>query len=466
MSCGPRAEPGLIGGDHPRPRSRTRRLRLTLDARRTLLLAVLYVALLALGGGCAAQLVGSGEPIGLLDDQPPHAALGWTGVLGLPGVLGALAGLGLWGARLIVWRRYRPWPATARQDLPLLTVIVPCFNEGPAIVDTITSICRCDYPHDRLELIVVDDGSTDDSAAWAASALASLPFPARLMRLRHNQGKRQALARAMRAARGELWVTTDSDCQLDEDMLRRITAPLVRDPAVGLVAGRVRVHAPVNGLQTLLQVVFQLTFDWGRTIQSRLGQVLCVPGAAAAHRAAAVRPVLDAWAGPAGARGPVGEDRALTNRLLRRGWGSVYQSNAVVRTRVPATLAGVCQMHLRWARGDVRESLWYAGCLLGRHPRRRWRDGYFLLLAAEAAAPYVWLSAAAVLTLSEPRWLGVLPALAIIASVPMAGLYALAYGRREALWVPLHALLWPLLHGWVGLAALITPHRRGWLTRV
>jgi hyaluronan synthase len=257
--------------------------------------------------------------------------------------------------------RYRPVPAQERDaDLPTVTVVVPAFNEGPMVRVALASALGSDYPIDKLHVVAVDDGSTDDT--WEHIARVASAFPDRVtaIRQRKNGGKREALRAGFLRARGEVVITVDSDSRLDPDAIRNVVAPIMADPEVSAVAGKVLVLNRYESLLTrLLAARFFLTFDFSRAVQSRFGAVLCCPGALTAYRREAVMRVLPKWAAQTflGTPCTIGEDRALTTWLLRDGGRAVYQSTSIVHTIVPSTLGATARMLVRWERGNVRESL-------------------------------------------------------------------------------------------------------------
>lgn len=310
---------------------------------------------LALVAVTAASLRGGVLPLlgaFLLRGAPTRAAL--VG-LGLAACTALYAAVCLYHAL-----RYRPLPPPGDDELPSLTVIVPAFNEGPMVRIALLSALASDYPEGKLEVIAVDDGSTDDT--WQHIEAVASEHPGRVLALRQprNRGKREALRAGFLRARGDIVVTVDSDSQLEPGALRAAAAPIVADPEVAAVAGKVVVLNRYESLLTrLLAARFYLTFDLARAVQSRFGAVLCCPGALTAYRRAAVMRVLDRWSSQTFLGSPctIGEDRALTTWLLRDGSRAVYQANAVVRTLVPAHLRGVVRMLIRWERGNVRENL-------------------------------------------------------------------------------------------------------------
>lgn len=254
--------------------------------------------------------------------------------------------------------RYRPVASLADESLPTVSVIVPAYNEGPMVRVALLSALASDYPHDKLHVIAVDDGSKDDT--WEHIAAIAREYPDRMTALRQpkNMGKREALHVGFLRARGEMVVTVDSDSKLEPRALREIVAPLVAESDVAAVAGKVLVLNRYESVLTrLLAARFFLTFDFARAVQSRFGAVLCCPGALTAYRRSAVLRILKEWTSQTflGIPCTIGEDRALTTWLLRDGHRAVYQSTAMVHTIVPSTMGGIARMLVRWERGNVRE---------------------------------------------------------------------------------------------------------------
>jgi hyaluronan synthase len=239
-------------------------------------------------------------------------------------------------------------------------VIVPAYNEGAMVRVALVSALENDYPADKLHVVAIDDGSTDDT--WSHIVAVAGAFPGRITPVRQsrNGGKREALRAGFLRADGEVLVTLDSDSKLATDAIRNIVAPIVHDPAVAAVAGKVLVlNRYANLLTRLLAARFFVTFDLVRAAQSRFGAVLCTPGALSAYRRSAVMTVLRPWSTQSflGTPCTIGEDRALTTWLLRAGHRALYQSTAVVHTLVPTTARGMARMFVRWERGNIREDL-------------------------------------------------------------------------------------------------------------
>jgi hyaluronan synthase len=261
--------------------------------------------------------------------------------------------------RTIFWIAYRPAAAATRESAPSLTVIIPAYNEGAMVLQSIESVAKADYPHDRLEILVVDDGSKDDTWSYISQAAERYPGLVTALRQDRNRGKREALALGFGRARGEVLVTIDSDSVIERGALLALAGPF-RDPRIGAVAGRVEVYNRGHGIiPQMLHVRYMLSFDVLRATESVYRNVYCCPGALTGLRAAGVRKVLDRWKNQQflGSRCTFGEDRAMTNYLLDSGYDTVYQRTAVVRTLVPISYVKLCKMLLRWDRSYVREEI-------------------------------------------------------------------------------------------------------------
>jgi hyaluronan synthase len=260
--------------------------------------------------------------------------------------------------RTVYWVRYRAYPVSD-QPLPMVSVIIPAYNEGAMVEKSIYSVAASDYPADRLEIFCIDDGSKDDTWEYIDRAAKRLPGLIKAIRFPANRGKREALYAGFKQAKGEFFVTVDSDSVIQPDTLKQILAPMVQNPKIGAVAGNVKVYnRHANLLTRMVFVRFVLSFDFLRASQAMYGFVFCTPGALSAYRREAVWPVLDEWRHQTflGRRCNIGEDRAFTNLVLRRGYHTFYQRSAVVFTTVPEHYRGLCKMFLRWDRSNFRES--------------------------------------------------------------------------------------------------------------
>ena len=253
------------------------------------------------------------------------------------------------GLLLLLWQvsfalRYKIFSTVSAEQLPSLTVVIPAYNEGSQIYDTVRSIMASDYPNERLQVICIDDGSIDDTWLWIRKAHKDFSGDITIIKQPYNQGKRAALMAGFAKAKGEVIVTIDSDSEVLPDTLANMASPFIHDDRVGSVAGHVRV-LNLNGgmIPKILEVSFTSAFDFIRAGQSVYGGVFCTPGALSAYRTSALKPLLAEWSTQTfmGKPATIGEDRALTNLVLATGHRVVYQRNAVVLTKAPTKIWGV-----------------------------------------------------------------------------------------------------------------------------
>jgi biofilm PGA synthesis N-glycosyltransferase PgaC len=223
---------------------------------------------------------------------------------------------------------------------PPATVLIAAYNERDHIEATIRGILAIDYPD--FELIVVDDGSSDDTSARV------LPFVregrVRLVRKLVNEGKAMALNDGLRCANGEIILVMDADAIPDSQILR-VMAPHFKGSRVGAVTGNPRVFNRDTLLSKLQAIEFTAIISLQRRAQRVWGRILTMSGVVGAfHRNA----LFDA-----GLYSPdmATEDIDLSWKLQLRYWDIRYEPRAVVWMRVPSTLRGLWRQRRRWARG-------------------------------------------------------------------------------------------------------------------
>ena len=367
---------------------------------------------------------------------------------------------------------YRPAADLEREKLPAVTVIIPAYNEGKQIADTIESVLQADYPAEKLEIIAINDGSGDDTWKWIRSTAEKHPGSITAINLEKNGGKKHALCTGISRARGEIAVTIDSDSEIVKDALLKIVCPF-SDPKVGAVAGNVRVMNLKDGcIPKMLDTAFAFGFEFMRAAQSRIHSVLCTPGALSAYRIAAVKPLLTWWLNQTflGRPATIGEDRAITSMLIRQGWYSDFQSNAFVFTRMPVTYSGVFKMLTRWCRSDIRENiimLKFAFFDL-RHFRFR-RLGLqlnVLFASISIILPLFSIPALFLAILSVPLEACLLLATGnVLWSTVPAFIYASRYGIRNSCWALVYGFYYLPFLSWIGIYSVITIRNNSWITR-
>jgi cellulose synthase/poly-beta-1,6-N-acetylglucosamine synthase-like glycosyltransferase len=254
----------------------------------------------------------------------------------------------LWLAKTLAASRYRPWPGPA----PALTttVIVPVFNEPEAVFRRALASVLANRP---TEIVVVVDGGELDVAAIAAD------YADRVLRIA-KAGKRAAIAAGLAASddRTDVVVVLDSDTVWEPGVLEEMLRPFA-DPRVGGVTPRQAIFdVGTNPVRRFADWLEDLRYHLTVPAQSVFGQVGCLAGRTIAYRRAAFEPAVERLVSQSvfGVLLHVGDDRVLTNELLRTGWRTVYQSSALVLTDAPSDWRTFWKQQLRWGRSSQRET--------------------------------------------------------------------------------------------------------------
>ncbi|MDF0541982.1 glycosyltransferase [Sphingobium sp. H39-3-25] len=251
-----------------------------------------------------------------------------------------------------------------------VSVIIPAFNEAKVIETSVRRVLESEEV--RLEVIVVDDGSTDETSAIVAAAFEGNDR-VRLLTLR-NGGKAAALNRALDLATAPIVIALDADTQFEPLTIARL-ARWFADPDVGAVAGNAMVGNRVNLVTRWQAVEYVTAQNLERRALARFDAITVVPGAVGAWRREALDEVggypLDTLA----------EDQDLTIAIQRQGWKIALDSDAVAWTEAPESFRALSKQRFRWAYGTL-QCLW-------KH-RGVWKDGKPAGLAW-VGLPQAWL---------------------------------------------------------------------------
>ena len=232
---------------------------------------------------------------------------------------------------------------------PGVTLLVAAYNEAGAIRDTLASLSKQDYPG-PFQVLILNDGSTDETVAVVTRALEELHFPAnasvRLHDFETNRGKSEVLNDGLAAARHDVILTIDGDSWVKSDGLRKLVERLLSDPAdTQAVAGAVMVR---NSRENLLTRAQEWDYFHGiasvKRMQGMYHGTLVAQGAFSIYRRAALEEV-GGW--PA----CVGEDIVLSWALLQRGYRIGYADDALAFTNVPTKVRQFALQRKRWSRG-------------------------------------------------------------------------------------------------------------------
>ena len=368
---------------------------------------------------------------------------------------------------------------------PHVTLLVAVMNERHVIEDCVRSIMASDYPD--LEVIVVDDASTDGTAALLSELSEELGF--RCLLLSENVGKKRALVAGAAHATGEVLAFTDSDCAVEPDAVRRCVAALVAHPSLGAVSGHARaLNADATLLTRVQDTWYEGSFRVVKAAESTLGSVTCVSGPLAVFRRDAIWNYLPAWAADRflGGEFRFATDRQLTGYVLGqvwkgerlkerhpdprftaedhpvRPWRVGYVQSARVLTVVPETLPAFLRQQVRWKKSFVR-NLIFTGSFM-------WRRG-----VGPSALYYghaVWVVAAPVMAVRHLVWAPAhglwLLSLLYLGGVTVKGVaWGVAYlvdnpGSTRWRYRPLMSIISSVVLSWLLPYALLTIRRGVW----
>lgn len=283
---------------------------------------------------------------------------------------------------------------------PTVTVVVPAWNEEVGIAATVRSVLASDYPH--LEIVVIDDGSTDGTAGVMQALVAeheASGHPARLLfHTQPNAGKSRAMNTALAMATGELIFTVDAESVVEPDAVSELVK-MYENPAVMSVAGNVK----IGNSDTVVGIIQQFEYLYAfffKKADSLLSAVYIVGGAAASYR----RSVLDEMGGFD--ESIITEDIEMSTRIQDEGGVVQYAPRAVIWTEGASDVTGLARQRLRWKYGRLITFWRYRHMFLSTAPRHnKWLSwlimpvtllGDFLLLMEPLLLVligiYTWLS--------------------------------------------------------------------------
>lgn len=252
---------------------------------------------------------------------------------------------------------YRP-PRPTSRELPTITVLYPIYNEEDFIERTITHAFESDYPSDKIQVIAVNDGSTDGTLEVMQKVREKYPELI-ILNFERSWGKRQAIAAGSKLASGEILILSDSDSFFEPDAFRKMINGF-DDPKVGAVTGHCEVENIWANMLTKMQAVrYFVSFRIMKAAESVFDVVTCLSGPCAAYRRSLFEELVDDWRNQTwlGAPATFGDDRSLTNSVLKKGYNVIYDSSAITRTIVPIKYKQFLSQQLRWKKSWFRESL-------------------------------------------------------------------------------------------------------------
>lgn len=367
---------------------------------------------------------------------------------------------------------YRNVPINPKFE-PGVSIIIPVFNEEEWIHRTILSCINQYYPVDKLEVIVVDDYSTDRTEEKAKEMIELIHSEGERFKTKNrlsfhklpqNGGKREALVAGVHLAKHDLVVFVDSDSFLEPHAIRNLVQPF-QDPKMGGVAGRTEVENKFTNALTKLQTVrYYIAFRIMKAAESWFDTVTCLSGPLACYRKELILKNETAWLNQKflGQPATFGDDRSMTNYILKT-HRTGYQDNAVCSTIVPSDTKVFLSQQMRWKRSWLRESL---RAFLFMWKKEPFMFLFFIIgLIVPIAAPIVVVYN----LLYVPIMHGVFPTTFLMGLLLMAMLMSLAhlFFRKSKLWTFgfIFVLFYEFILLWQMPVAWVTFWKSTWGTR-
>ena len=272
---------------------------------------------------------------------------------------------------------------------PMVSILVPTYNESAQIAETVERLNNLNYPN--YEILLINDGSKDDTSE-IEHALARKYSKVRVVDLKENNGKANALDLGFMAANSEYLICVDGDSYLDKDCIRYMMAHFLNPrngERVGAVTGNPRVRNRSSLLANLQLCEYASIISMIKRTQRIWGKVMTVSGVVVAYRKRALLEV-GLWD-----RDLITEDIGVTWKLERNFWDVRYEPNALCWMLVPETLKGIYKQRKRWAQGG-QEVMFRHFDIFSSWKRRR-----LYPVLTEQLMSLIWVLCWLLLTLTE-----------------------------------------------------------------
>lgn len=237
---------------------------------------------------------------------------------------------------------------------PVVSVVVPCMNEEDAIAHTLEMCFLAHYPSEKLEVIVINDGSTDNTAQEIAAVKAAHPELV-VITFEKNRGKRHGMYEGFKVARGEIVLQLDSDSYIEPHTFRNMILPFANED-IAAVCGHADVANADQNMITKMQAGYYfVAFRLLKSAESVFASVFCCSGCSSAYRKSVVMPIMEPWLNERfmGVQVKHGDDRSLTGWVLKQGYKTIYTNRVQAYTIAPSTVKQLFKQQVRWKKSWV-----------------------------------------------------------------------------------------------------------------
>jgi hyaluronan synthase len=278
--------------------------------------------------------------------------------------LSRLAGAMLYAnTREFVYKNYIPTYE------PTVSFVIPCKDEEQAIEKTIRKCFEAKYAKDKLEVIVINDGSTDGTSEVLNNLVKEFE-KLKVINWKVNRGKRHGMAAGFKLAGGEIVVQLDSDSYIDPESFVNLIIPF-SNPQIGAVCAHADPeNADKNWLTKMQAAYYFMSFRVLKAAESSFMKVFCCSGCSSAYRKSVVLPILDEWLNETFLGLPVtwGDDRALTNWVIKQDFVTIYSDKVQAFTIVPEKFSVFLKQQIRWKKGWFVNSIFACKFIVKKDP--------------------------------------------------------------------------------------------------
>lgn len=349
---------------------------------------------------------------------------------------------------------------------PNISFIIPCKNEEKDISTTISNCFAANYPKDKLEVIVINDGSTDNTGKQLE--IQKLIYPnLKVITFNQNQGKRVAMAEGFKLATGEILIQLDSDSYIDPVTFKNLITPFALQDIGAVCAHADPANANKNFITKMQSAYYYMSFKILKAAESTFMSVFCASGCSSAFRKSAVMPILDKWLNESflGEKVTWGDDRALTSWILKTGYKSIYTDKVQAYTIVPEKFSVLMRQQIRWKKSWIINSIFTGKFILKSNPFMG--ALYFLpLVLISLLTPFIAINALII----SPIIFGTLPIHYILGVFLVTTLFAICYinvNPKSNKWLYLYpwAFLNMILFSYLIIYSALKLQDRKWGTR-
>ena len=243
-------------------------------------------------------------------------------------------------------------------EFPVVSVLIPAYNEEESIIETISSVCHLDYPAEKLEVIVINDGSADRTKEKVEQFIHIHPQHKIILLNQENTGKGKAMNQGLEKTSGDFFASLDADSFVSPNALQEML-PYFEDTQVAAVCPLLKVRKPSSIIQKVqwYEYVINMFYRW---LNAKVNCIHVTPGPFSVYRTAVIKKL-----GGYDEKN-ITEDLEIAIRLQKHHYKILHTYDATVETLSPQTWRALFRQRVRWYKGSIDNALRYKKLLFNR----------------------------------------------------------------------------------------------------